>query len=70
MEKVYNVVDTAELLGVKARTIRSWIHNGTIAARKLAGTRRWIIDEAEIERMRNGHDHTNTEYSERVEERS
>lgn len=61
MEKVYNVIDTAELLGVKARTVRAWIHNGTIIARKLAGSRRWIISEAEIKRMRNGN--SNTEYS-------
>lgn len=61
MERVYNVIDAAELLGVKARTIREWIHNGTIAARKLAGTRRWIISESEIKRMRNGY--SNTEHT-------
>ena len=61
MEKVYNVIDTADLLGVKARTVREWIHNGTIADRKLAGSRRWIIAEAEIERMRNGY--SNTEHT-------
>ena len=61
MEKVYNVVQASELLGIKTRTVRSWIHNGTIKARKLTGTRRWIIDESEIERMRNGN--TNTEHT-------
>lgn len=62
MERVYNVVDTAQLLGIKTRTVREWIHTGRIAARKLAGTRRWIIAEAEIERMRNGN--SNTEHTE------
>lgn len=62
MEKAYNVVQASELLGIKTRTVRSWIHNGTIKAQKLTGTRRWIILESEIERMRNN-GNTNTEHS-------
>lgn len=61
MEKGYNVIQTAELLGVRARTIRGWIYAGKIRAQKLADTRRWIILESEIERMRNGN--TDTEHT-------
>lgn len=63
MEKGYNVIQASELLGVKSRTIREWIYNGTIKAQKLAGTRRWIIMESEIKRMQNN-ENTTTEYSE------
>lgn len=63
MEKGYNVVQTSELLGVKARTIREWIHNGKIKAQKLSGTRRWLIMEAEIKRMQNN-ENTITEHTE------
>lgn len=54
MEKGYNVIQASELLGVQARTIRGWIHEGKLQAQKLTDTRRWIILESEIERMRNG----------------
>lgn len=62
MEKAYNVVQAAELLGIKVRTMRWWIHKGVIHAEKLAGTRRWFILESEIERLRNGN--TTTEHPE------
>lgn len=62
MEKGYNVIQASELLCVKPRTVRDWIHNGTINAQKLTGTRRWIIMESEIKRMRN--ENKDTEYSE------
>lgn len=61
MEKGYSVVQASELLGVQARTIRSWIHKGKLQAKKLTGTRRWVILESEIERMRHGN--TTTEYT-------
>lgn len=61
MEKGYNVIQTAELLGVQARTVREWIRNGTIHAQKLEGSRRWVILESEIKRIR--HDNSTTEHS-------
>lgn len=61
MEKGYNVIQASEMLGVQARTVRGWIHEGKLQAQKLAGTRRWIILESEIERMRNGN--ANTEHT-------
>lgn len=53
MEKGYNVIETAELLGIKIRTVREWIHNGKIKAQKLGDSRRWVILESEIRRLRN-----------------
>jgi excisionase family DNA binding protein len=54
MEKGYNLKDAANLLGVKVRTIRQWIHDGKINATKIPMTRRWLVMESEIRRMQNG----------------
>lgn len=51
MERGYNLIQTAELLGIKARTVREWAHNGKIRARKIEGSRRWIVMESEIKRL-------------------
>lgn len=53
IEKGYNLIDVASLLGVKVRTVRQWVNNGKIAATKIPGTRRWIVMESEIRRMQN-----------------
>lgn len=53
MEKGYNILEVAELLGIKARTVRDWIKRGKIHAQKLSGSRRWVILESEIRRLRN-----------------
>lgn len=53
MEKAYNLIDAANLLGIKVRTARQWITDGKLKARKLAGTNRWIVMESEIKRLRN-----------------
>lgn len=52
LEKGYNLIETADLLGVKIRTIRSWIAKGTLKANKIEGSRRWVVLESEIKRMR------------------
>ena len=53
MEKGYNIIEVAGLLGIKARTVREWIKNGKIRAKKLSGSNRWVVLESEIRRMRN-----------------
>lgn len=52
MEKGYNLIETAELLGIKVRTVRKWVADGKIKARKIEGTNRWIVMESEIRRLR------------------
>lgn len=52
MEKGYNLIETAELLGIKVRTVRKWVADGKIHARKIEGTNRWIVMESEIKRLR------------------
>lgn len=51
MEKGYNLIETAELLGIKVRTAREWIRKGSLRAKKIEGTRRWIVMESEIKRL-------------------
>lgn len=51
MERGYNLIQTAELLGIKVRTVREWVHRGKIHARKIEGSRRWIVMESEIKRL-------------------
>lgn len=51
MERGYNLIQTAELLGIKTRTVREWVHKGKIRARKIEGSRRWIVMESEIKRL-------------------
>lgn len=53
-EKNYNIVKTAELLGIKVRTVRQWIRDGKLKAVKYDVSNRWFIPESEIERLRNG----------------
>lgn len=52
MEKGYNTIEAAELLGIKYRTIRKYLKDGTVKGRKIEGTRRWVIMESEIKRLR------------------
>lgn len=53
MEKMYNLKQSAELLGVTVRTLREWIKNGRIEAKRHKSGRNLIIAEKEIERIRN-----------------
>ena len=52
MERLYNVNQAAEALGIKVRTIRQWIHTGKIKAGKYPVSNRWYIAESEIRRLR------------------
>ena len=51
VERMYNIRDTALLLGVKVRTVRQWIKDNRINGIKIAGSNRWSISESEIDRV-------------------
>lgn len=53
MERMYNIRDTALLLGVKVRTVRQWIKDNRINGVKIAGSNRWSVSESEIDRVQN-----------------
>ena len=53
MEEFYNVRQVANLLGIKVRTVREWIHKGKIIAQKYEVSKRWYVSESEIRRIRN-----------------
>lgn len=50
MEKAYSIIETAKILGIKARTVREWIYKGKLKAYKLEGSNRWVIFEKDIKR--------------------
>ena len=52
IERGYNLNEVAELLGLKVRTVRQWVKDGKVKATKIAGSRRWIVTESEIRRLR------------------
>lgn len=54
METTYNIKETAEMLGIKVRTVREWIRNGKIKAFKYPNSSIWRIKESEIQRLING----------------
>lgn len=51
MEKVYNLKEAAEILGVSVRTLRYWIQTGIIHSGKYKTSKRRYIFESEIKRM-------------------
>lgn len=53
-EKYYSVKQAANLLGIKVRTVREWIRNGKLFAKKYDVSNRWYISESEIRRIHNG----------------
>ena len=53
IEKGYNLLQVAELIGLKVRTVRLWAQTGKIKANKIPGTRRWIVSESEVKRLLN-----------------
>lgn len=59
MEKGYNIVETAQLLGLQVRTAREWARTGKIKAKKIAGSNRWLIMESEILRLQGEEHHEN-----------
>lgn len=48
---MYKLREASKLLGIKVRTLREWIKNGKIKARKLQGCPMWFIEQAEINRI-------------------
>lgn len=49
--KGYSVPMAADALGITDRTVRQWIRDGKMKARKISGSRRWLIDSEEIARL-------------------
>lgn len=54
IEKGYTLQEVANLLGLKVRTMRQWVHDGKMKATKIPGTKRWIVLETEVRRLQNG----------------
>lgn len=54
IEKAFDLVKVAEMLGIKARTVRQWIISGKIKAKKISGGRKWVVMESEIKRLQRG----------------
>ncbi len=52
MERDYTIRDAAVILGIKVRTLRQWIHDGKINAYKRDFSRRWVIRESELRRVK------------------
>lgn len=53
-EKSYSLKDAAEILGIKIRTARQWVHDGKMKAVKYQGMNRWYVLESEIRRLKEG----------------
>lgn len=51
MEKYYNLNETAEILGVKVRTLRLWLKQGFLKAFKYDGKKKWYVSQSEVERL-------------------
>lgn len=52
MSQMYSLRSAAELLGIKTRTARLWVHEGKLSAIKYPGGQRWYVTQEEIERVR------------------
>lgn len=52
--KLYDIKQTAELLGVTTRTLQTYIKKGRIKARKIGG--KWKFTESNIAEFLNGAD--------------
>lgn len=51
MEKMYDMIELAELLRLKVTTTREWARSGKIKAVKMKGTRKWLISESEVKKL-------------------
>lgn len=54
MEKMLNLRQTADILGVQLRTVREWVRNGRLVGVKMAGSNRWSVPESEIVKVQKG----------------
>ena len=52
-KRMYNLYDAANVIGIKIRTAREWIHNGKLKAVKYPNSQRWYVSEKEIKRILN-----------------
>lgn len=52
IEKNYSIRQASDLLGIKVRTMRTWIKKNKIKAQKYDCSNRWFIPESEITRVR------------------
>lgn len=50
--KNYSLRQSADILGIKVRTMRSWIKSGKIKAQKYECSNRWFIPSSEITRLK------------------
>ena len=53
MEKYYSLNETAEILGVKIRTLRKWLKDGFLMAHRYEGKKKWYVSQSEIDRLQN-----------------
>lgn len=53
-ERYYSLKDAAQILGIKIRTARQWVHDGKMKAVKYQGMNRWYVLESEIRRLKEG----------------
>lgn len=51
VEKFYNLKEASNILGIKVRTLRSWISSGKIKAKKYDHCANWFIAHDEIARV-------------------
>ena len=51
MEKMYDMVELAQVLRLKVTTTREWARSGKIKAVKPQGSRKWLIAESEVEKL-------------------
>ncbi len=51
MEKYYSLNETAEILGIKIRTLRKWLKDGFLMAHRYEGKKKWYVSQSEIDRL-------------------
>lgn len=51
-EKMYSLRQVAQILGVKIRTLRSWVIQNKVHAIKYPNSNRWYVSEIELKRIK------------------
>lgn len=54
MDRMLNLRQVANLLGIQVRTARLWVQTGKLSGVKMAGSNRWSVPESEIMRVQKG----------------
>lgn len=49
----YTLKETAKVLGIQLRTVRQWVKDGKLEAKKYDKCRMWFVSAEEIERKLN-----------------